>query len=529
MRGLAVKKGAETVAEKDIIQETLPSIPDNVNIEWLIDRVVFYCEKQAGVEFRPYQREFAERIVESIILNDGEELTALFSRQSGKTETVATIMAGIMVIIPILAQMPQFEELIGQFKNGVWIGLFAPSNEQAFTTFSRTRDRLRSGNAKMILNDPEIDTTLDKESNPMMLSNGSLMRMQSAAKQSQIESKTYHILIVEEAQDVEKTKVLKSIHPMGAATNATIIKIGTSNNKRCEFLETINRNKRQDMKRRGRRNHFEYDYTVAQKYNPRYKKFIEKEKRRLGEDSDEFRMSYKLEWLLERGMFLSEDMKEKLLDRKLKHELGSEKYCAVGIDCGKKKDSTVVTVLEVDWSRMEEDLATGEMRPYKRILNWLEIYGDDYESQYYEVLDFLKPYNIKCIYIDSTGVGTPIADRLKYGMEGIADVIAYDFTTPSKSVMWKSLNTEINAGRLVAPAHAKTRELRTYKNFENQFDTLEKDWRGQYMVCSHPKDDKDGKDDFPDSLGLANLAAHHEAMPDLEVCDNKFFHSPRRY
>ncbi len=500
------------------------ALRDKVDIDWIIDKVLLYCEKQGGIELYPYQREYAEKIIESIIFNDGEEITALFSRQSGKTETVAVIMAGIMVLLPKLAEMDDFREALSHLSKGVWVGLFAPSREQAFTTFSRTRERIRSDNARMILNDPEVDTSLDKEANPMMLSNGSRMQMHSAAKQSQIESKTYHIIIIEEAQDVDQGKVTKSIHPMGAATNATILKIGTPNNKKCEFLEAIRRNKRLDTKRRGgRKAHYEYDYKVAQKYNPRYKQYIKKEKLRLGEDSDEFRMSYSLEWLLERGMFLSPEMKEKMYDVSLMHQLDSRAYCVAGIDIGKRTSSTIVTVAEVDFKNAVFDEYTQEKIPVKRTLNWLEIYGDDYESQYYEVMDFIKNYDIKVIYVDATAVGSAMADRLIYVMEGRADVVAYEFSMPSKSRMWKLLRREIENERFLVPAHAKTRRLRSYKNFEQQFDDLEKEWKGQHLVCQKPKDDKDAKDDYPDSAGLCCLAAHHEVMPELEEGDNPFW------
>jgi hypothetical protein len=517
----------EKVADEEQITEQVDSNVSEIDMDWLLSKIVDYCEKQGGVALYPYQREFAERIVESIINNDGEEITALFSRQAGKTETVAVIMSGIMVILPRLAQLPQFESLLGHFKNGLWIGLFAPTGEQSFTNFSRTRDRIRSKNAKLILNDPEINTTLDKESNPMMLSNGSLLRMHSAAKQSQIESKTYHILIIEEAQDVDQMKLLKSIHPMGASTNATIIKIGTPNNKRCEFLLAINRNKNADSHRRGRRNHYQFDYKVCQKYNPRYKKYIEKEKARYGEDSDYFRMSYKLEWILERGMFMSDQMIEDLFDKSLKHALQSDKYCVAGIDCGKRKDSTIVTIAEVDKSHLEKDTVTGDMKALKQVINWLELQGDDYESQYYQIIDFLKNYNIRCIFVDSTGVGTPIADRLIYGFEGVAEVIPYDFTTSSKSEMWKSLQMEIRTNRLRVCGHAKTRELRTWKNFRVQMEGLEKDYKGQHMVCQHPQDDKEAHDDYCDSLGLCNLAADYDSMMEIEESDNIAFERRR--
>lgn len=526
---MAETKRAETkmAEEEEILEEVTEDPSPDVDIPWLVKKVTDYCEAQAGIKLHPYQREFAEAVVESIILNDGEEFTALFSRQSGKTEAISVIASGMVVIIPLLAALPKFAKLLKPYKDGIWIGIFAPSIEQAYTTFSRIRNRIVSKRAQMILSDPEIGVTLDKYANPMILSNGSIVQMHSAAKQAQIESKTYHWIILEECQDIDKMKIQKSIHPMSAAVNGTIVKIGTPNNQICDFLETIRRNKRMDIensrKRGYRRKHYEYDYKVAMKYNPLYKKFIEKEKRRLGEDSDAFRISYKLEWILERGMFVSPEMLDKIEDRGLKHMESCKDYCVAGIDCGKRNDSTVVTVAKVDWDHVEVNEVTGERRPKKAVINWLELLGDDYEAQYHQIIDFLRNYNIKCIYIDSTGVGTPIADRLANDLYGIAEVIPYSFNTSSKSYLWKHLYTEISSGRLTICAHAKTRSLRSYRKFREQMESLQKEYKGQNMVCQAPPDDKEAHDDYCDSLGLCVLASDHDAMPVVEEMPNIFF------
>ena len=50
------------------------------------------------------------------------------------------------------------------------------------------------------------------------------------------------------------------------------------------------------------------------KYNPAYARFIAKEKMRLGEDSEEFQMSYALKWQLDRGMLITEDDLDYLAD-----------------------------------------------------------------------------------------------------------------------------------------------------------------------------------------------------------------------
>lgn len=519
-------------AEKSIeeVAEEAKEIVDTRNVislQGLVDKILLFCTTQAEVKLYPYQEEFARRIIECLVTNSGDELTALFSRQSGKTETVAVVLAGCMVLLPVLARMmPDVFEL-KMYEKGLWVGVFAPSSEQAYTAFTRIREKLRTKQAKLIMNDPEIDTDFESEKgNPMVLKNGSLCRMQSGAKQAQIESKSYHVVLIDEAQDMDDTKVKKSVHPMLAAYNGLIIKIGTSNTRKSDFYEAIRRNIRAEQEYGAKRNHFQYDYKTVIKYNPKYKKFVEKEIERLGYDSDEFRMSYRLHFILERGMFITqEEFEDVLLDPKLKHKLDEHSLpCAVGIDVAKGDDSTVVTVLAVDWNNVYHNEDTGEEYPMKYVLNWLEIRGEDHEAQFWQIVDFLKNYRVESIFIDSTGMGDPVADRFANYYSGQAYVEGYKFTRPSKSEMWRKLQQEIRGGRLKVPGHPRTQRLRSFIRFRSQMLDLEKQYVGQYMVCQHP-DVKGAHDDYCDSLGLANLAAMSGFMPEVQVYDNPFYSS----
>jgi hypothetical protein len=47
----------------------------------LVNKVYKYCLAQSGITLHPYQEPFARRIIESVLTNDGEEISALFSRQ----------------------------------------------------------------------------------------------------------------------------------------------------------------------------------------------------------------------------------------------------------------------------------------------------------------------------------------------------------------------------------------------------------------------------------------------------------------
>lgn len=121
------------------------------------------------------------------------------------SEAMAFVIDTLTVLLPALAKViPDLE----QFSSGFRIGLFAPQSDQVVTTYSRAMTRINSANAEMVLSDPDIDVYLESSAR-LELSNGSYLAGQVASKQSKIESKTYDLVIVEEAQDVDDLIVQK--------------------------------------------------------------------------------------------------------------------------------------------------------------------------------------------------------------------------------------------------------------------------------------------------------------------------------
>ena len=169
-----------------------------------------------GHELHPYQKPLARRIMESVILNDGEEITALAARQSGKSETIANTVITMMVLLPKLAKM--YPELLGRFKDGIWVGMFAPVEGQVETLFGRSVNRLTSERAQEILGDPEIDDSLGKVpgvTRQIRLKNsGSTLMMMTANPRAKIESKSVHLIVIDEWQEADDFVVSKSISPM---------------------------------------------------------------------------------------------------------------------------------------------------------------------------------------------------------------------------------------------------------------------------------------------------------------------------
>ena len=74
-------------------------------INELVKKLVVFTEEFCAVEFFPYQIPIAYRFIESVVIGDGEELTLIATRQSGKSEVLSNIIASLMVILPKLSKV----------------------------------------------------------------------------------------------------------------------------------------------------------------------------------------------------------------------------------------------------------------------------------------------------------------------------------------------------------------------------------------------------------------------------------------
>lgn len=508
----------------------------------LVQMIFKFCEMYTGETFYPYQEQFSKRVIRSVLENDGEEITSLFARQMGKTHTISRTVGGLMIILPKMANMPMFanDKRFTMFKDGFWVGIFAPSLRQSQNTYGRLKDALQCDNALEILSDPDFGYNFSTSNGQTVaLTNGSFATAVSASDGANIEGDSYKLIICEECQDISSFKIRKSIHPMGAAYNSTIVKIGTATTFKGDFYEAIQRNKRDFEDGRLKiRNHFEYNCLVGMKYNPKYKKYVDREKYRLGEFSDEFRMSYMLEWILSTGMFVNYDFFEKNcgdINRGRRYSV-LDKDCILGVDLAKSSDKTVLTVVSVDWenpvikeeNQSEIDLENKDYVAYETQLeDWKELDGEDYDSQYYIILDYIKNFRVKKIMIDATKE-SGMCDRLQANLPNI-DVIPCIFSSGFKSEMYKHLDSEIKTGRARIPLDEETKKTREYLNFAQQMEDLQKEYRGQILVVSHPPT-RGAHDDYPDSWALAVFGAREKSeLGSVETTNhNPLYKEPKR-
>jgi hypothetical protein len=486
-------------------------------VDKIVEKLMIVCDELSGHPLHGYQRPFAERLFESLIIGDGATITALFARQSGKSETVANVIATCMIMLPVLAKV--FPDLLDKFKEGFWVGCFAPVDDQAEIIYSRIVSRLTSDRAVEFMSDPDIDSKplKGKGASIMLKGLGSFIRRQTAHPRSNIEGRTYHVMVIDECQDADERVVNKSIGPMGASTNATMVFIGTPSYVKGVFFKTIQLNKRQATKRGARQNHFEADWREVAKWNKNYEKFVRKEMLRLGEDSDEFRLSYRLHWLLDKGMFTTSERMEDLGDKSMEIVHAWHKTpVVVGIDPARKQDSTIVTVVWVDWDHPDE------FGFYEhRILNWKDLSGMDWEAQYAAIVEFLANYRVFAIGVDEGGLGDPVISRLRVLMPHV-EILGLSSQRGEQSKRWKHLKELMEKGKLGWPAHAKTRRLKIWKRFSQQMEDLELKFEGPYVVAQAPKA-ADAHDDYPDSLAIACILAKDFQVPSVEVSHSPFY------
>jgi len=445
----------------------------------------------AGKPFYDYQREPSNRIIKSVLLGKGEHIAVEFARQSGKTEMVVDTVLFLHVFYHSLCRklgLPAFKTF-----NTI---IFAPQLEQAKTDFDRI---------KLALPKLERDFGLrseEKNGNTIRLSNGTTAFCFTLSPGSHPESKTAHLIILEEAQDLLDERIDNTALPMGAATNATVVYIGTAGYRRCKLYDFDSAGKaiKVDYKRVIEEKRLRYEQT-GDPLELAYEKHIQERINTLGIDSDAFKTQYALIWVLERGQFITLQQLEAL---KGDYEAGpSSEPCAIGIDFGKSYDSTVLTAVSTDY----------------RILGWLELHGDDYNAQFELIKAFVRQYPY-CFAVacDSTGTQDMMVDRLQAELR--VPVIGVPFTPQNKDRLYKRLasvmlprlgvNGEvIEEAKLRYPARGQGE----YRNkFIKQMIDLQKDIKpGGLWNCHHPEG-AGYHDDFPDSLALA-LEALEQATP----------------
>lgn len=434
---------------------------------------------------------------QGIILSDEEkrkldkykQISILQPRQSGKSEVVVRV--GIYV-----------GTIVHWFKATV----FAPTEDQAKDfIFQRTRDyieehpaykgRFKTLNAlDMTFYGPETEDVGRRAS-------GSSFAASSASPGANIEGDTLDWAIIDESQDVTDYKVKKSIKYMMAATGGAMIKIGTVNTVKGHFHESTTK--------KGEKFWHQViihpDIVAAERSD--WAEFISNAIEEEGRGSDTVRMSIFLEWLLEIGMFISEEQWDSLVDPTLdfvEYDKKGLQFCL--IDVAKSRDETVAMVIKVDQNKVIDG-----RHPFE-ILNIMTLPGVDYTSQFNQIKSWIdQNFNVAAVGVDDTGGRGGIADAFSHTNYRVEP---FTYTRPGKSEWYTNLSTIINSqstaskqgrhhDRLIRiPGSAEAKLQKIFRDFEEQMMDLQKSYKNNYLVVHHPEI-QGAHDDYPDVFMMA--------------------------
>ena len=453
---------------------------------------------QHNVVFYPYQELVSDKILEALIQNlrltsgaTEEDIKKLklvevpieFSRQAGKTTAVVYTVEFILTWLSIY------------FNRQIHIGIFAPQIEQAKTDFDRLKIALRRVK-EMIVVDAVTESVIKEQENAktLVLPDGSSCYIAPVTKTSHPESKTLDLMIFEESQDLDDKIVKESIWPIGSSTNAPRVYVGTAGTSIKYFyrlgqsgraiklyFEDIVAQRREVYEQTKDAKHLIYEQTIRQEIELH------------GIESDEIQRPYFGKWLIGTGQFTTEEDLDALIEDRGMTRHHKKFDCYAGIDTAKHPDSTVVTII-----RYSPDTKK------KELLNWMELRGENYQSQFDVIREFLNLYKVVAIAIDSTGQGDFMPDMFEAHTE-FADehsgLYRIKFSAVSKDLIYKNLKVTIKELLTTLPRLDTKMGVR----FRQQMLDLQQEYKGQLLSVSHPND-ANAHDDYPDSWALAEWA-----------------------
>lgn len=495
-----------SVSSEEEIENVVKTVDwGDYDVDKLVEVMCHLSQAITSVELKPYQLPIQKRIFRSILLNEGLTITALISRQAGKSEAAACSITTLCVVMPTLAR--HFPEQLGQFKNGFKVGIYAPAGEQAKTLYDRVKARANSESALNVYEDPDVNTSIDRHG--CKWKNGSFVLMQSASPKANIESKSYDMIVCDESQDLDDFVVNKSIYPMLAWGNGTMVMIGTVSEKPCLFYETIQQNTTEDVnKSLDTKAHFEFRWNEVVKYNPKYQVHIDNMKKKHGEHSKYFQMAYNLKWYFEEGRAVTDvDLKQYTMGIKVGLTAYTQAPVVVGIDLARKTNGSVVTIGQL--MGQESIYEDGDVERFVtvKVCDWLELENLPYPQQRPLMKDFISRYpNVIAIAVDCTGVGDAIFAEMQEEWNFYCQMIPFLFSSKSKHQLMNLYYEFMWKNRLIIPSTDEVRRTNKWQRFYLQMINLERITQNGYTYLS--KSTRQGaRDDYPDSLFLMLHAA----------------------
>ncbi len=435
---------------------------------------------------RAYQREVARAVMQSVRHGEGLTFSVEIARQGGKNELSAHIE--LLLLTLCMADGGTIVKCSPTFK------------PQTVISMRRLKDRL---------DDYGFGGIYRSELGYTVALGSARVVFLSAEENSSVVGHTADLLLeIDESQDVGREKYTKEFRPMGSATNVTTVHYGTTWDE-STLLEEIKQANLELEQRDGVQRHFRYDWQAVARQNPAYGAYVEAERDRLGEDHPLFRTQYALLPIAGGGRLLTRAQVSSMLGAppRLRTPQPGATYVAA-IDIGgeaqeapdgapvREPDSTTVSIASV-----EAAAGSGRALPTLHIVEQAAWTGTPHAQLVPQLASLLRTWKPKCIVVDATGMGQPVAGLLKHELGG--RVRPFVFTERSRSDLGYEFLSLVNGGRLKlymqdgSPEHRATLQ---------QLERARAVYRPNRTMGFHVAP-SDGHDDFLVSLALLSAAA----------------------
>ena len=404
--------------------------------------ISIFVSECSPISLREYQLQPAYAIIRSIQELAGRSFVIIFPRQSGKNE--------------LQAQLETFLLCVYNLMNVEMVKVSPTWKPQTLNAMRRLERALESNHISKSL--------WVKESGYIYRCFSARIYFFSGQPRSNIVGATANLLLeVDEAQDVLPAKFDKDIAPMAASTNATRVFWGTAWTSRT-LLARERRAALKAQKEDGIQRVFMLDADQVRKEVPAYGDFVDGEIHRLGRNHPMVKTQYFSEEIdAEGGLFPP----ERVAMMKGQHlpAVGPTdgKLYALTLDvagedealihdpedgftpeelANPRRDSTALTVFEVDLSSVDDELIG---KPTYRTIHRREWIGVKHSSLYGEIKAIAELFDVRFLAVDSTGVGAGLASFLSAAFSD--KVIPFEFNIRTKSdLLWDFLGI-IDSGR----------------------------------------------------------------------------------
>jgi hypothetical protein len=382
---------------------------------------------------RPYQVEAGRAILESALRGRGLSFSVEMARQGGKNELSAQIEALLLTLhmghdIEGVKCAPTFDPQGRISLRRLWSRLVEAGLGPAGAI--EAGHVVRLGQARLVFLSAELEAKVAGHSARLLLE-------------------------VDEAQDVDEEKFDREFRPMAAAGNATTVFYGTAWDDRT-LLERAKQRHLELERRDGIRRHFEYGWEVVAEHNPAYRRYVESERERLGEQHPLFLTQYCLKPVRGGGRLFTPGQLAQLQGRHGRQHAPrrGETYVG-GLDLaggavdGEEPartghDATVLTIARAAYPAGDAIV----QEPRLEVVEHYVWTGEPHDTLLRRLADLTREvWQVRRLAVDATGLGETMA-RLLTAALGSHVVRAVKFSQETKSRLGYGLLAAVNGGRL---------------------------------------------------------------------------------